>query len=144
MTEVSKPMFAHGTKLQMSDMEETPEFSDIALLESISGPSMSADEIDITTHDSEDGFREFIQGLKDPGEVTVEGYFMPTEDSHTDLIDVYESGDVTDFKIIFPDASDTEFTFKAFVTEVEIESPLDDKTTFSASFKLTGKPSLGS
>ena len=39
----------------------------VAQVTSISGPSLSADTIDITNHASTDGYREFVQGLKDAG-----------------------------------------------------------------------------
>jgi hypothetical protein len=43
----------------------------IAELISIGGPTISADTIEATSHDSPDGYREFLQGLRDAGEITI-------------------------------------------------------------------------
>ena len=62
---------AQGTKLKIGA-------NSIAELTSIGGLSLSADTIDVTTLDS-DGYREFIQGMKDGGEVSISGYFNPAD-----------------------------------------------------------------
>ena len=50
----------------------------VAELTEIGGMELSADTIEVTTLDSTDGYREFMQGLKDAGEVSLSGYFNPT------------------------------------------------------------------
>lgn len=145
----SNAVFGYGAKLQMSDMAETATFTAVAEVESLSGPSLSADEIDVTTHDSTDGYREFIQGLKDAGELTVEGNFIPTEDTHKEsgdpsLLDAYNSGVLTDFKLVFPDTNATEWAFSAIVSGFEVDIPVDEKMTFSCTLKLSGKPTFNS
>ena len=140
-------VFGHGAKLQISDMAEEATFTDVAEIESLSGPSLSADEIDVTTHDSTDGYREFVQGLKDAGELTIEGNFIPTEDTHKDsgdpsLLAAYDSGDLTDFKLVFPDADNSKWEFSAIVTGFEVDIPNEDKMTFSCTLKISGKPTF--
>ena len=140
-------VFGYGAKLQISDMAETATFSDVAEIEGLSGPSLSADEIDVTTHDTTDGYREFIQGLKDAGELSVEANFIPTEDTHKEsadasLLAAYNSGEKTDFKLVFPDANSTEWAFSAIVTGFEVDIPVDEKMTFSCTLKLSGKPTF--
>jgi len=39
---------------------------------SVSGPTISGDSVEITNHDSSSGFREFLPGLSDGGEITAE------------------------------------------------------------------------
>ncbi|MCL2665725.1 MAG: hypothetical protein FWE82_08935, partial [Defluviitaleaceae bacterium] len=51
-----------GTKLKILGSGDATV---VAGLTNISGPSASADEIDITTLDSEGGYRSFIAGFKD-------------------------------------------------------------------------------
>ena len=45
----------------------------IGNLTNISGPGITADTIDVTSHDSTGGYRQFIAGLIDGGEISLEG-----------------------------------------------------------------------
>lgn len=112
----------------------------IANLTNIGGLDLTADEIDVTDHDSEDGFREFISGLKDGGSVSLEGNF--TDDaSQKDLLNLLVSGTVVPMTIAFPDGLAT-WSFEGFVSGFGTEGPLDDKIPFTASVKVSGKPTL--
>lgn len=119
--------------------------SAIANLTGISGPNLSADTIDVTTHDSADGFREFIGGLKDGGEISLEGNFTDAAAANV-LITLFSSGEVTSGATLTVPSTDTSgtaiLTFDGIVTGYEIDAPHDDKITFSATIKVTGKPVL--
>lgn len=112
----------------------------IASLTSIGGVDITADDIDVTAHDSTDGYREFIQGLKDGGSVTLEGNFTHVA-SQIGLKTLLDSGDVVAMKIEFPDALAT-WTFSGYVNALSTSAPMEDKISFSASVKVTGKPVL--
>ena len=58
---------ALGTKFKAGEQE-------VGGLTSIGGLELSAETIDSTTLDSEGGFRTFVAGFKDGGEVPLEGY----------------------------------------------------------------------
>lgn len=105
------------------------------------GPSLSQDELDVTDHGSPNGFREFIGGLKDAGEVSGELLFDPknaTHDAISGLINELEEGLVKNYQILFPDAS--KCTFKALVTAFEPSAPLDGRITASFTMKVSGMP----
>lgn len=133
---------AQGTLLKIGDGEEVETFSTIAEVTNISGPSLSADSIEVTSHDSEDGYREFIQGLKDAGEVTMDLNFVPTNATQASLLSIYESGEVTNFQMVFPDTTNTTWGFAGFVTGFEVGMPTDTQLTASSTIKITGKPTL--
>jgi predicted secreted protein len=141
---MSDAVRAYGTLLQM---EIAMVMTTIAELTDISGPTLEADELDVTSHSSVDGYREFIQGLKDAGEVSIEGNFLPannTHDASTGLLSIYDSGEVTGFQIVFPDTDSTTWEFDAIVTGFEPTAPVEEVLTFTASLKVTGKPTLNS
>ena len=71
MAEEVKATRSLGTKL----MKGTTA---IAGLTSIGGIEITADTTDVTTLDSEGGYREFIGTFKDGGEVPIEGFLIPT------------------------------------------------------------------
>jgi len=125
--------FAHGATLTLgSDL--------IAELTNITGPSMAVDPIDVTSHDSADKYREFVAGLKDGGEISVEGNFISAVQGNL-LVANITSGETVAIIIDFGTDPNT-FTCQGCCTGYEPSSPYDDKLSFTASFKITGKPVL--
>lgn len=126
---------ALGTKLKVDNVA-------VAGLTSIGGLDLSADTIDVTTLDSDGGYREFIAGFKDAGEVPLEGYFEPrTGDGQKELYDLLESGEVEDFTIEFPEGI-AEWEFEGVVVGFSTSVDLEDPLAFRASIKVSGKPNL--
>jgi len=112
----------------------------IAELTSISGPEISVNEIDVTSHDSPDGYMEFLPGLKDGGSVTIEGNFE-NDASQLHFQTLIDNGVAVPMEIAFPNALAT-WTFDGFVTAFSTDAPHDDKIDFTATIKVTGKPVL--
>jgi len=111
----------------------------VSELTSISFPGISADSIDVTTHNNSDKFREFIKGLSDGGEITIEGNM-----DYTDYDTVYASAITTSLysaTVTLPTSpSESQFLANVFVSGLEGDAPVDDKINFSATLKVTGKP----
>ena len=129
---------AFGTTLMRVDVP-------IAELTNIGGPSLSADTIDATSHDSlviASGYREFIQGLRNGGEISIEGNFIPANPGQVALKTDFDDGSLVAYTITFPAVMATTWTFSAIVTALETSSPFDDKASFTATLKVSGKPSL--
>jgi len=118
-------------------------FTPIANITNISGPSRSRETIDVTTHDSPDGYMEFIGGLKDGGEISLELNYDPTETTH-DLDADFESDVPLDYRIVLLPGTPDEHTwdFKGIITEIGDEFPYDDKMARSITIKVSGKPVL--
>lgn len=112
----------------------------VAGLTSIGGLELSADTIDVTTLDSDGGYREFIAGFKDAGEVSLEGY-LKLDEGQQALYDLFESGAVEDFTIQFPDNLG-KWEFKGVVTGFSTSADLEDPLSFSATIQVSGKPTL--
>lgn len=129
---------ALGTKLKIGTSNPVA----VAGLTSIGGLELSADTIDVTTLDSDGGYREFIAGFKDAGEVSLEGYLeLEPGKGQKNLYDLYESGNVEDFKIEFPNDLGS-WTFKGVVTGFSTGASLEDPLSFSATIKVSGQPTL--
>lgn len=114
----------------------------VAQLTSIGGLDLSAETIDVTTLDSTGGWREFIAGFKDGGEVVISGYLNPSDSGQEDIYDAYDSGDVTAFTIEFPSTIGATWQFNAVVTKYSTGAEVDGAVTFESSFKVSGKPTL--
>jgi len=130
---------AHGTLLK-NDGTTVAEVLDI------SGPGLSADAIDMTSHDSTDGYMEAVQGIKDGGEVSFDINFVPTGTTHKNasggLLYEYEQGTESTWSVVFPDGSSTTWTFPGFITGFEPKAPVKGKLSASVKIKLSGKPTL--
>lgn len=114
----------------------------ITELTSVGGPSFSADAIDATTHSSADSYREFIQGLRDGGEISLEGNF--TTATSTAIVTQFNTTATVTVTIDLPTKpSVSRFTASVICTGFETTAPSDDKIGFNATFKVTGKPTLG-
>jgi len=112
-------------------------------LSSIGGISQTAGTIDVTSHDSSDGFKEYIAGMRDGGEMAIEGNFISTDANgqiafHTDI----QAGTKRYAYIVFPMALGGSQEFYAIATGFSLAQPIDDKLGVSGSLKLSGKPPM--
>lgn len=117
---------------------------EIGNLTSIGGIEITGDTIDVTTLDSVGGYREFLGGFKDGGEVPIEGLFDPDETSgQVALQDSLDSGLAEDYKISFPTTPKAEWAFKGVVTGFKVgDVDVDGTINFGATIKVSGKPVL--
>ncbi len=138
-------LFAAGTLLKIGNGGTPETFATIAEITDISGPKMSLDTIDTTSHDSVDGWKEYIGGLLSAGDVTFDVNFSPTNATHG-----YTSGLIRDmvqrikrsFQLVFPNPEHTTWSFTALVTGFDPKSPVEDALTASITLTITGKPTL--
>lgn len=101
----------------------------------ITGLGGSRDQIETTCLNATDD-KSYVSGLGNPGQVSVPFVFDPSASSHQDLLDLHDSGDVTDWAIGFSDGSATPTLvsgsfnfattrtyaeFSAFVADVSID-----------------------
>jgi len=111
----------------------------IVELTSIGGPTIGRDTIDVTNNDSADSFREFLAGIGDGGEISLEGNFIPSSALQTALITDLISGLKASYTIAYPDTKTT-WVADCLCTGFEPSQPFDDKIGFSATLKISGKP----
>ena len=114
--------------------------SPIAEVNSITGPNLSRDTIDVTSLDTTGGYREFIGGFRDGGEISLEMNF--TEASFDALKDDFESADVQAYTIVFSDTGSTTLGFSGLVTAIGVAVPMDDKVTANVTIKISGQVTL--
>lgn len=130
----------HGALLAIMDLDQSPAaFVDIAEVLNISGPSLARDAVDATHTASTEGWREYIPGLKDAGEVSVEMNYIPGGSGDTYMRGTFDAETLTQFRISEPNSPATTITFNAIVTAYETERPVDDKMVATATLKISGK-----
>lgn len=111
-------------------------------LRSISSPSMTQEELDVTTLDSDGGYREFIGGFKDPGEVSLTGFFVPEDEGQAELYRVFDAGEQAEFEIEFPPSMETNWQFSGIVTAYNTPIDLEEAVGFEVTIRVSGKPTL--
>lgn len=111
----------------------------VAEVVSIKSPNYSREAVDATHLSSDDGYREFIAGIRDAGEVSITlNYLASASDA---LIAAIDAG-TDSFQITSPGSTIT-ITFSGICTAYDIgEMTVDDKITATATFKISGKPTL--
>ena len=114
----------------------------IAQLTAINGVSVSAETVDVSTHQSTSAYREFLVGMLDAGEVTLEGTYSSadTTGQHAMFVDMAARESKTAI-ITFPSATGSTWTFTGLITSLKIgDAGLDNAIPFSATIKITGVP----
>lgn len=103
----------------------------------ITGPNRSRDTIDVTTLDSVGGYREFIGGFRDGGEVTLD---MNWTRAGFDLLNIdFEASVSQSYSIVMPDTGATDFSFQGWVTNISKTIPADEKITMTVTIKIDGQ-----
>lgn len=136
MSETIKATRALGTVLKKGNQK-------IGGLTSIGGIEITADTIDVTTLDSDGGYRESIGAFKDAGEVSLEGFFRPDDAGQLAMQDSLDEGQPEEYTIEFPTTPVATWTFKGVVTTFKVgDAEVDGTVSFGATIKISGKPVL--
>ncbi len=109
----------------------------LAEINSITGPGMSRDTIDVTSLDSTGGYREFITGFRNPGTVTLAMNF--TRDTYDLMKTDFESDSLQNYEILLSDVENTSLEFEGLVTELPLSIPADDKITADVTIQISGQ-----
>lgn len=132
---MTNAVHAHGTTLAWNSQS-------VAQLNAINGIELALDTIEVTTHASSDHYKEYLPGLIDTNDVTIEGYFdyQDTAGQHAMVTDFNNRTSRTAV-ISFPAATGTTWTFTGYITGIKIgDAPVDGAIPFTATIKPTGKP----
>lgn len=111
-------------------------YVEVAEVTSITWPGYARDAVEATHLNSDDQFREYIPGLMDAGEVSIELNFVPSASDV--IVAALTASTIGQFKITAQGGVNV--VFKAIVTSYQAQSPVDDRMTATATFKVTGKP----
>ena len=130
---------AYGTLLKIAGVT-------VAGVTNIGGPGLTLETIDVTNHSSTSAWREFVGGLKDGGDISVDIVYDPAAATHKNtsggLLYLLTTRASASFTITFSDTGATVWTFTAFVTSFEPSGAVADGLTASVTLKITGAPTL--
>ena len=116
----------------------------IANVSKISGPGLSVDTEDVTTHDSTAGWEEHVATIVRSGEVSFDIIYDPPAATHKNaaggLLHDLASRAAVAYTLVFPGA--VTWSFNAFVVGFEPDAPVDGALTAAVALKITGQPTL--
>lgn len=113
----------------------------VGKLRSVGRIAPKADAIDVTTLDSAGGYREYIQGFRDAGELALDGFYEKGDAGQAALRAAFDDGRAGAFEAAFPDG--TKAAFSAVVTGYSIgAAEVDGAVGFGATLRLTGGVTL--
>lgn len=140
---MSDAFWAYGSLLQAGDGAVSEAFTSVAEITKLTPPNLSRDAIEVTHTTSANGYREFIAGWRDGGEVAYEANWLPTnatQDYSTGLHASFNDDDVHNWRIVVPEV--LRIDFAGFITAHEPDLPLEDRATLSGKIKISGKPTV--
>ena len=134
---MGNPTHAFGTTIAWNSQT-------VAGLTAINGVELSADMLDVTTHQSANFYKEFIPGLLDAGEVSLEGQFDYTDvNGQQAMLTDFNNRTSRTAVITFPASTGTTWTLTGYISKIKVgDAPIDGKIPFTASIKPTGKPTF--
>lgn len=142
----SQAWLALGSLLEMGDGVTPVEgFTVIAEITDISKSGAKADTVDVTNMQSPSGYREFISGLRDAGELSLSANWITTDAQQIALQTKFDAGTKTNFKIVLPQSAGGsttpgEYAFAAVVTGLDFSLAPGKQGTLSVKMKISGKP----
>ena len=94
-----------GAKLQLSDGAPTPVYTDIPGVGDFGFPLGQVETEDVTSHDSAGRWREFIQTVRDGGEISIPLQYDYLDVTHQALTAASGEFGQSRFRVIAPDAT---------------------------------------
>lgn len=107
----------------------------VAELSEITGPSISVDDVEVTSHDS-NFWKEFLPGLIEGGEISFTGNYVPSDAGQIALRGAIVGRTVGVWKILYPNGYG--WTGDGYFTSFEVTAPHEEKSEISMTIKTTG------
>jgi predicted secreted protein len=116
----------------------------VAGVTDLSGPAVENELIEVTNFGSTGGYREYIAGPKDNGEISITINYDPTDSSHnatTGLVADANTGTSRAWSINWS-GTGTSWSGNGIVTSFEPGGSFEDALTAEVTIKPTGQPTL--
>lgn len=139
---------AKGAQLHVEDPQNPGQWLLVPSFRDGTQSGGEAERIDVTTHDSPGGRREFRAGFKGESTYSFGIVYDPANAVHQYLAVLYDSGDTVNWRIVLVDTAASEILFAGYVSNFPIPNlPIDGPMDMSPSVQVTGDiefPGLGS
>lgn len=135
---------AIGTLLQYGNGTSPESFTTIANVTSITGPSLAATVVDVTTMSTLDAWRQKLVTLKDGGDVSFDLIWIPSSAALKAILQLFNTrgqgsaGIPIDFRLVFPDVGGTTYSFSGFFSKFGFTEAVADVVRAKVDITITG------
>jgi len=146
-TDTGTPTSGNGSVVQLG-LDTSPQtWQTIALIAGdISGFGVTSNKLDTTHQNNPDGYKTFILGLKDPGELNIKCFWDPDDETlngatEDGLWSLANSHDVRNWRILGgrDEALSEHWTFRGQVMKMSFDLPLDGVKSADVGWSISGK-----
>jgi len=137
----SNAWWAYGSTFKIGDGATAEAFTAVAEVLDIDGPSMSRDSIEVTSQDSDNGWREKIPGWRDGDSVTVQANWLPsdtTQDGTTGMWEQFNDNVNHNFQIVTPTAVGITISFAGHISGFPLSLPLEEQGQVEFEIAISG------
>jgi hypothetical protein len=131
-------IFGQGVQVKVGDGGAPETFTAIPGCKDIAFVPPSRDKLEVTSHSSQAGNREFIPALMAESSVKFDVYWNPSDTTHQRLWTLSQGLLNGNFKVIFPDITSKTFSFAAQVKLGAIAGPVTDALTMAVELTVSG------
>lgn len=139
----SQALASEGTLLQKSDGSSPPNWTTVANVNDITGPTWDSTVVDVTSHSSQAPFRQKIVTLLDIGTVTAKIFWVPTNDTQRNTVGglryMYLNRLKGTWRLRYTDGVSFD-EFDAYVTKLSEVAPVAGVYEMTVTFSATGYP----
>ena len=135
---MTKAKIGHGITFKRGDGADPEVFLEMGEVLDVKIPKHSADALDATHSTSHGKFREFIKGLRQLEEFSLEINFDSKSAEAVTIFTDFSADGARNYQVADVDGS--LFTFAALVVGVDPQTPTADKQVITVDFRPTGAP----
>lgn len=117
----------------------TDTFNAVGRVKNIGGPSITKEFFEVSALDSAGGFKEFLSGLRDPGELTFTIQMDPASTEHQGIVaDAAASSTLSqrNWRIVWPNSAQADMVGE--VSSVVNSTEPNAEITFDVTVRLSG------
>lgn len=133
----SEGLIGFGTKVRMWDDEQSPPgLREVGEVKDVTPPSETMDTVEVSHMQSPDGYKEFILGMTDAGELSFDINWIPGMATDVFLRRVRAAKQRIPVQVEYPNGAMHDF--HALLMSLTPAVPVQDVMTQSVNFKVTG------
>lgn len=137
-----------NTLLQLGSQLSPETWSTIANVNNITGPGLSGNVVDVTSHSTNTPWRQKIVTLLDLGDVVATMFWVPTDSTHKNAVNglryIFVTRSLMTYRLYYPDgAGGTQSSFDvfdAYISKLSHVAPVDKVLEMTVTFTGTGAP----
>lgn len=135
MTTTAK--IGYGTTVEVEQTAGAGDYLELGMVTSVTPPNEKVDQIDVTDMQSPNRTREFISGLRDPGEMSFDINYVPGNTTEDLLLAWRAAGENRAVRLTYADTGEAD-TFDAFVLSFTPSMGVADVMKATVTLKVAG------